>query len=69
MIKTNLNQVRRLIHQLTSFKAGTDDLQDSGSSLRYSSSSFFIEEQKHRLKQSLDGLTKLKKSLNKKQEE
>ena len=62
MIKTNLSKLRRLINQLTSFKAEMDP------SLRYSSS-FSIEEQKHRLKQSLDGLTELKQSLNKKQKE
>ena len=68
MIRDTLLQVGTLINRLTSFKAEVGDLQSTASSLE-SSSSFSIEEQKHRLKQSLDGLTRLKQSFDKKQEE
>ena len=49
LTKNTWSQVGRLIHQLTSFKSLIDDLQETNSSLEYSSS-FSIEEQKHRLR-------------------
>ena len=68
MIKNNLNKVGLLVIQLRVFKQEVTDLQEMASSREYSSS-FFIEVQKHQLKQSLDSLAQFKQKLINKQKE
>ena len=66
MISNNLDQVGDLINELTRFKARVGNLQKTASSLAYSPS-FSIEEQKRRLKQSIQDLTLFKQRLINKQ--
>ena len=68
MITTNLNKVASLINQIGTFKNLLHHLQETGSSFQYLST-LSINEQQHRLKESLNSLTQSKLKLTEKHKE